>query len=80
MHKHMKPHVVQFVFLRDVWIWTKRAAVANWRAINLATYLPNLATHLSDLASNLPNLAAHIPNLATHLPNLATHLPYISLT
>jgi hypothetical protein len=54
-------YVAHFVFLRDVWILTQRAAVASRRATDLATPLPSLATHL--------------PVLATHLPNLATHLP-----
>jgi hypothetical protein len=34
-------YVAHFVFLRDVWILTQRAAVASRRAANLATLLPN---------------------------------------
>jgi hypothetical protein len=33
-------HVAHFVFLRDVWIRTQRAAVASKRTTTLATYLP----------------------------------------
>jgi hypothetical protein len=33
-------YVVHFVFLRDVWIRTQRAAVASRRATNLPTHLP----------------------------------------
>jgi hypothetical protein len=47
-------YVAHFVFLRDVWIRTQRAAVAT----NLDTHLPN--------AAHLPN-ATHLPT-ATHLP------------
>ncbi len=72
---HSFAYVAHIVFLRDVWIRTKRAAVASGRATNLATHLPNLATHLPNLANYLPDLAIHLPKLATHLPNLATHLP-----
>ncbi len=40
--------VTHFVFLRDVWIRTQRAAVANRSATNFATHLfTNLATHLN---------------------------------
>jgi hypothetical protein len=35
-----------FIFLRDVWILTQRAAVASTGDNNLATHLPNLANHL----------------------------------
>ncbi len=45
-------YVADFIFLRDVWIRTQRAAVASSRAI------PTLN----------PYLATHIPNLATHFP------------
>ncbi len=31
----------RFSILRDVWIWTQRAAVASRRATNLTTHLPN---------------------------------------
>jgi hypothetical protein len=49
-------YVAHFVFLRDFWIRTQRAAVASRRATNIATHLPT-------------NLATHLPtNLATHLP------------
>jgi hypothetical protein len=37
-HLLMSPH---FVFLRDFWIRTQRAAVASRRATNLATHLRN---------------------------------------
>ncbi len=33
-------YVVLFVFLRDVWIRTQRAAIASRCATNLATHLP----------------------------------------
>jgi hypothetical protein len=33
-------YVAHFVFLRDVWIGTQRAAVGSRRATNLATHLP----------------------------------------
>jgi hypothetical protein len=33
-------YVAYFVFMRDVWIRTQRAAVASRRANNLATHLP----------------------------------------
>jgi hypothetical protein len=46
--------VAHFVFLRNVWIRTQRAAVASRRVTNLATHLPNLATHLPNLATHLP--------------------------
>jgi hypothetical protein len=47
--------VANFVFLRDVWIRTQRAAVASGSASNLATHLPYLATHLPYLATHLPS-------------------------
>jgi hypothetical protein len=37
---HAFAYVAHFVFLRDDWIRTQRAAVANKRATNLATHLP----------------------------------------
>jgi hypothetical protein len=37
---HSFTYVAHFVFLRDVWIRTQRAAVASRRATNLATHLP----------------------------------------
>jgi hypothetical protein len=43
---HLFAYVAHFVFLRDVWVRTQRAAVAISCATNLATHLPNLATHL----------------------------------
>jgi hypothetical protein len=33
-------YVAHFVFLRDVWVRTQRAAVSRMRATKLATYLP----------------------------------------
>ncbi len=51
---HSFAYVAQYVFLRDVWIRTQRAAVASRRAPNLATHLPYLATHFSNLATYLP--------------------------
>jgi hypothetical protein len=35
-------YVAHFVFLRDVWIRTQRAAVASRRDTNLATHLPKI--------------------------------------
>jgi hypothetical protein len=46
--------VAHFVFLRDVWIRTQRAAVASRRGTNLATHLPYLTTHLHYLFTHLP--------------------------
>jgi hypothetical protein len=44
---HSFAYVAHFVFLRDVWIRTQRAAVASRRATNLACHpSPFLATHL----------------------------------
>jgi hypothetical protein len=46
---HSFAYVTYFVFLRDVWIRTQRAAVASRRATNLATHLPSpylTANHL----------------------------------
>jgi hypothetical protein len=40
---HSFAYVAHFVFLRDVWIRTQRAAVASWLATNLATNLPKLS-------------------------------------
>jgi hypothetical protein len=37
---HSFAHVAHFVFLRDDWIRTQRAALARRRATNLATHLP----------------------------------------
>jgi hypothetical protein len=37
---HSFVYVAHFVFLRDVWIRTQRAAVASRCATNLATHLP----------------------------------------
>jgi hypothetical protein len=39
---HSFAYVTHFVFLRDVWSRTQRAAVASRRATNLATHLPKL--------------------------------------
>ncbi len=37
---HSFAYVAHYVYLRDVWIRTQRAAVASRRATNLDTYLP----------------------------------------
>ncbi len=37
---HSFAYLAHFVFLRDVWIHTQKAAVASKRAIKLATHLP----------------------------------------
>ncbi len=37
---HSFAYVAHFVFFRDVWIRTQKAAVASRRATNLATHLP----------------------------------------
>ncbi len=63
---HSFSYVARFLFFKNVWIRTPRAAVASRRATNLASHLPGLATHL-------PNLATHLLNSATHLPDLANH-------
>ncbi len=39
---HSFVYVAHFVFLRDVWIRTQRAAVASRRATNLANHLPKI--------------------------------------
>ncbi len=39
---HSFVYVAHFVFLRDVWIRTQRAAAASRRATNLATHLPKI--------------------------------------
>ncbi len=43
---HSFANVTHFVFWRDVWNRSQRAAVASKRATNWATNLANLATHL----------------------------------
>jgi hypothetical protein len=52
---HSFAYVNHFVFLRDVWIRTQRAAKASRRATNLATNLHNLATHLPNLSDPSPS-------------------------
>ncbi len=43
---HSFAYVAHLLFLRDVWIRTQSAAVASWRATDLATHPSNdLATH-----------------------------------
>jgi hypothetical protein len=42
---HSFAYFAHFIYFRDVWILTQRAAVASRRAANFATHLPNLATH-----------------------------------
>ncbi len=37
---HPFAYVAHLWFLRDVWIWTQSAAVASWRATDLATHPP----------------------------------------
>ncbi len=37
---HSIAYVARFIFLRDIWIRTQRAAIANRRATNIATHLP----------------------------------------
>ncbi len=66
------------LILKDVWIRTQRAAVANRRATNPSPYklshpLPtNLATQLSQLPTNL---AIHHPiNFASPIPQLSRKL------
>ncbi len=44
---HSFAYVAHLWFLRDVWIRTQSAAVASWRATDLATHPSNLATHPS---------------------------------
>ncbi len=38
---HSFANIAHFVFLRNIWIWTQRAAVASRSATNLATHLPS---------------------------------------
>jgi hypothetical protein len=40
--------------LRDVWIRTQSAAVASWRATDLATHPSQLATHPSPINAIIP--------------------------
>jgi hypothetical protein len=83
-------YVAHFVFLRDVWIRTQRAAVASRRATNLATYIypslshpspslshpsPSLSHPSPSLSHPSPSLSHPSPSLSHHLPHLATHLP-----
>ncbi len=44
---HSFAYVAHLWFLRDVWIRSQSAAVASWRATDLATHPSNLATHPS---------------------------------
>ncbi len=44
---HSFAYVAHFVFLRDVWIRTQRAAVASRRATNLALHNPYICLSLS---------------------------------
>ncbi len=59
---HSFAYVAHFVFLRDVWIRTQRAAEASRRATNLATHLPQSWPPISLLSHPSPSI------LATHLP------------
>ncbi len=52
----LNAHVAHFVFLRDVWILTKRTAVASRGSTNLAT-------HLAKVSNQYPYLATHFPYL-----------------
>ncbi len=63
---HSFAFVAHFVFLRDVWIRTQRAAEASRRATKLAIWI---RTKRAAVASR------RATNLATQLPFLATHLP-----
>ncbi len=81
---HSFAFVGHFVFLRDAWIRTQRAAVGSRRAINLATHLKptqppiytNLSIHLAQLSHPSPPTYPSIsPNLATHLHQLSHPSP-----
>ncbi len=83
---HSCTYVDHFVFFRDVWIRTHRAAVGSRQTSNLATHLPTnsfLATHFPELSHPTPytqtliSLLSHLSlYLATHLPTQpCTHLP-----
>jgi hypothetical protein len=50
---HSFAYVANFVFLRDVWIRTQRAAVASRLATNLATHLPPLAILFPPISNHL---------------------------
>jgi hypothetical protein len=50
---HAIAYVAYFVFLRDVWIRTQRAAIASRHAINLATHVPSWPLISLDLATHL---------------------------
>ncbi len=50
---HSFAYVAHFVFLRDVWIRTQRAAIACRHVTNLATHPPNSEEFLSQLRPRL---------------------------
>ncbi len=43
---HSFAYIAYFVFSRDVWIRTQRAAVASMPSTDLDAHFPNLAAHL----------------------------------
>jgi hypothetical protein len=51
---HSFAYAAHFIFLRDIWIRTQRAAVASRRGTNLTTRLP--------LSHPSPYVAAHLSN------------------
>jgi hypothetical protein len=65
--RHSFDYVAHFVFLRDVWIRTQRAAISIMRATNIASHLPKLATHLHILPP-ISHLAKPSPCIVTHIP------------
>jgi hypothetical protein len=54
-------YVGHFVFLRDVWIRTQRAAVVSRLATNLFTHLPTWPP-ISLLSHSSPYLATNLPS------------------
>ncbi len=61
---HSFAYVAHFLFLRDVWIRTQRAAVASRWAINLAFHLPNFATNVSSIVLGWSILIGHLLGVA----------------
>ncbi len=72
---HSFAYVAHFVFLREVWIQTQRAAVASRLVYQLSYQSPYLSTHSPFLATQLPSwppksLLGHPnPFLATQIPS-----------